>query len=215
MKFLLLLIPLLLAFNLRAQSKKWEAGTELSVALSNVTNPPFFPHPAGGFQVSQNIFVKGGYSIKDRLWLTGGAGYLATDQVETLLLGFNPGANQTQINSSHHYIVFPIGVKYFLGSFFINPELSIAFENGHYFETEEYYFSENSVTILGSTSFLRDGVAFNSVTYPVFLNFGNEFNLGKIKLIVGFKGYYSLNNIGATTNERHYYGFGLMTGVKL
>jgi hypothetical protein len=44
---------------------------------------------------------------------------------------------------------------------------------------------------------------------------GNEIKFNSWSLMLGMKGYYSLNSIGQkATNAGHYHGFGIMTGVK-
>jgi hypothetical protein len=75
------------------------------------------------------------------------------------------------------------------------------------------YFSDGEIVEEHS-----DGVSgfYNELTFPVFLSFGNEFDFGNWKILLGAKAYYSFTKLFSRpmTLPVHYYGFGIVTGVK-
>lgn len=211
----IILLSLLLAapIILDAQMGRFNIGLEYSYAFSRVTEPRFHPFNTRGFYPSGNIFIKGDYTIMKNMDITLGAGYLVTKEMDKLPFGLLPDTDLTEIYSTHEYFVIPAGIKYHFGSFYIHPELGLAFQERHLIENISYTINQNSTQISG-TIFESQLTTYNRITIPVFLTIGNEIDLGKIKLLLGIKSYYSMNSIYTVPlRPSRYYGFGVMAGV--
>lgn len=114
---------------------------------------------------------------------------------------------------THHYVVMPVGFKYYIGSFFINPEIGLAYNLNN--TTQQTTFLTNGTVHQQRFNDEFNNRTNNNFTFPLFLTMGNEFKLGSLSLMVGVKGYYSLNKISdAGLRSNRYYGFGLVTGLK-
>ena len=56
----------------------------------------------------------------------------------------------------------------------------------------------------------------NSISIPVLLSLGYEFNLGNMSFLSGIMGYYGINKVvrDIPGNNSHYFGLGLLLGLK-
>lgn len=196
------------------QLKKWELSLELSPSFSNVTSRPWFNGHAT-LEKSYNGFVKAGYRINPRMVATFGFGYLVTDEFSRLPFGITGSGDFTEQLISHHNYVGAVGMKFNFGSFFINPELGIAFSRARHVISDEFSFRDNAFDVERNRFIINSGGLERKVTFPFMLSFGNEFDLGSVKLMLGVKGYYSLNKVRSFgANNGKYYGIGVMTGIK-
>lgn len=196
------------------QLKKWELSLELSPSFSNVTNRSWFNGHAT-LEKSYNGFAKAGYRINQRMAATLGLGYLVTDEFSRIPFGITGTGDFTEQLTSHHYYVGTLGMKFNFGSFFINPEMGIAFNRASHIISDEFAFRNNSFNVERIRFVSNSSGLQRRVTYPFLLSFGNEFDLGAVKLMLGVKGYYSLSNVRSFgANNGKYYGIGIMTGIK-
>ena len=200
----------ILIHTVTAQINKFTVGLEYSLSFSNVTSP--FTFSEERFMVSHNAFIKSGYVLKTNLQLTFGGGFLNTRQFRSSELVGPQDVKKIESYRNHNYFVVPVGLQYNFGSFYINPEVGIGIDMGHPVKQVTYFNDGSIIELHGRIIFFQN----NEITFPVFLNFGNEFDLGNWKILLGAKAYYSLSKIstGPMSLPEHYYGFGIVTGVK-
>jgi len=211
-----LLIPALLliaTLQLSGQQKKFSFGFEYSPVFSNNTSE-FQDGENAGFRLTQNAFIKIGYGLNQQLELTSGIGFMNTRTFERLELNGQLDINFINLQRFHDFAVVPLGIKLNIGTFFINPEVGIAYNfrnptrqwssvnvgNGE--EIIESHYNDNFNTPV-----------FNKITYPIFLTIGNEFRYHSVSLLAGIKGFYSFSKSN-THPVGHPYGVGVMAGVK-
>lgn len=212
MKATLIAIVMTLGFiSLSGQEKKFTFGFEYSPSFSNVTTT----HPVldGGFRIGHNIFLKGSLKVRKDLEVTMGVGFLNTrENDENNLEGW---MNIERIHSRrhHNYLVVPAGLRYHIGSFYINPEIGIGYNVGRPVQ-QTFFFTDGSVASEnpGGPS---EAISYKKLSAPLFLSFGNEFDLNGLKIMIGAKAYYSLTGLQRFHFiPNNYYGFGLVTGVR-
>lgn len=214
MKIIAICMLMFVSNAVLSQLRKWEISLELTPTVSNVTNKEWFNGHAA-FEASYNGFLKGGYRINRRLVATFGLGYLMTAEFRRIPFGITGTGNFTEQLTRHHYYVGTVGMKFNFGSFFINPEIGIAFNRAHHVVSDEYAIGNNFLDVERSRFVIESGALERRVTFPAMLSFGNEFDLGSVKLLLGAKAYYSLNTVRQFGNNNgKYYGFGIMTGIK-
>lgn len=195
-----------------AQSDKLFFSLEYSPNMTSVTSP--FGRPSDGtFRFANNIFAKAGYKLAGNLYANAGIGYLTTKEFVSFDYEILPDITRFEQLRIHAYVVAPIGFTYYMGSFFVNPEIGIGWNVGNRMK-DEIFYSDGTVV---ENEWVDEQNVYdvNETTYPLFLTIGDEIRFNSWSVLIGLKGYYALNEIGGRlTYARHYYGFGIMTGVK-
>jgi len=215
MKFnLLAFLFLALSCQLYGQDSKIIYSLEYSPNFTSNTNPgSSIVTTNGGFRLAHNIFLKGGYKMATDLYLTAGVGFFTTREFSSLDLDGQLEIDKIDSDKFHSYIVAPVGIKYYMGSFFISPEMGIGWNTGNRTKSHFYYSDGSQIENISDDDINLHDV--NEMTYPLFLSFGNEIKMKNCCVMLGVKGYYSLNPIGNEYyNSGHYYGFGVIGGVK-
>ncbi len=211
---LLAFLFLAICSQLFGQDSKIIYSLEYSPNFTSNSNPSStFINTNGGFRLAHNIFLKGGFRLATDLFITAGVGYFTTREFSSWDLDGQLEIDKIDVDRFHSYIMAPLGIKYYIGSFFISPEMGIGWNTGNT-DKSHFYLSDGSQEEGKSDDDMniRD---VNEITYPVFLSFGNEIKMKNCSVMLGVKGYYSLNPIGNQyTNSGHYYGFGVVGGVK-
>ncbi|MFZ1678471.1 MAG: hypothetical protein WAT91_14420 [Saprospiraceae bacterium] len=201
--------------HLSAQQKKFSIGLEYSPNFSNTTQE-FYNGDNEGFKLTHNAFIKIGYGLNQQIELTSGVGFMNTREFSHWDLGGQLDINYINTQRFHNFAVVPLGVKLNLGTFFINPEIGIAYNFRNPSKQWSSVISGNGETII--ESHYNDNFntpVFDKITYPLFLTIGNEFNVHSMTFMAGIKGYYSLSkNNTHGIYSGHPYGIGIMTGVK-
>jgi hypothetical protein len=198
-----------------AQSTKFSFGFELSPNFTNIDRNSLyttFYYPDYGFRPAFNMDVKAGYELSQRVVVTGGVGYMTTR--EFIILDLNGQSNIDRIESDrfHSYVFLPLGVKYYLGDFFLSPELGIGWNTANVTENT-FRHSDGSISSSKGDD-INNLYDVNEISYPVFFSFGNEIHLKKYSISLGVKAYYSLNPVGNDdSNYGHYYGIGILAGM--
>lgn len=208
-KILTLTFLFFFALKLNGQERKLSIGVEYSPNISSIENAT----PENESKISYQSILRFEFTLKKNLLLTTGVGYLNTgDKKETQVDG-QFDIDKIAFNFNYNYIVMPIGLKYYRGSFFLQPELGIAYNLSNE--------RRNKVTFVNGDiqSFKEDinDEVFSKITIPSSLIIGYEYALGSIKLLLGIKGYYSLTKLikeRMLFETKNYYGFGIMTGIK-
>jgi hypothetical protein len=210
----ILLTFLMLSFfsHLSGQGNKMFVSLEYSPNFTSTTNP-FGISNNGTFRFASNIFAKAGYRVTRNLYANAGIGYLNTK--DFFSADFNAQSEYDRIEQlrRHAYVITPVGFTYFMGSFFVSPEIGIGWNVSNSMK-DVIYLQDGSST---GNEWVDEHNIYdvNEATYPLLLSIGNEIKFNSWSLMLGMKGYYSLNSIGQrATNAGHYYGFGIMTGVK-
>lgn len=193
-----------------AQAKKISIGLEYSPSFSNVTTE-FSSRE--GYRQSHNVFLKGGYALSEKLELTLAAGYLNTRQFDRFHI---PGLQEIESIESlrnHNYAVFPVGIRYKFGSFYVNPEIGIGIDIGH--PTRQVtYFNDGSI-INSHFDANPDVFGYKKFSVPLMLSIGNEIDFHGMKILLGAKAYYSLSTLRTSQFEpQHYFGIGIVTGIR-
>lgn len=170
--------------------------------------------PADGtFRFASNIFAKAGYKLTGNLYANAGIGYLTSKEFIRVDYGSNFEISRIEQVRINGYVVTPIGFAYYMGSFFVNPEIGIGWNVSNKSNSTIFYPDGSSTGSKWVDKQNINGV--NSITYPLLLTIGDEIRFNSWSMMIGLKGYYGLNEIGGRpTYPRHYYGFGIMTGVK-
>lgn len=167
----------------------------------------------GTFRFANNVFAKAGYKLTGNLYANAGIGYLTTKEFHSVDYPAMIEYDRLEQLSIHGYVTVPVGFTYYLGSFFVNPEIGIGW-NVYNKMKDAIFYSDG--TEVGNEWVDKNNVYdMSKTTFPLFLTIGDEFRFNNWSILIGLKGYYSLNDIGGrATYPRHYYGFGIMTGVK-
>ena len=219
---LLTMKPTLLAFFVLAictqvsgQMNKFNIGLEYSPNFTSVSQPygSRLADSDGAFRFANNLFLKGGYKLMNNLYATGAIGLLGTREFLVLDFGGQMEIDKVESHRFHSYVVAPIGFTYYLGSFYISPEVGIGWNVSNRNKSYWYYTDGSE---LESEYIDKDNIDnINETTYPLFLSIGNEIRMKSYSILLGVKGYYSLNSLGQrASNAGHYYGFGVVTGVR-
>lgn len=196
-----------------AQTNRFVFELEYSPNFSNITQEHFhfYTGEVGGLRFSNNLFLKGGYQLLPKLYATAGIGILQTRELISTELGGYLEITKIESDYFHSYVVTPVGVTYYIGAFFIRPEIGIGW-NIHNRLKNHVYYADGSES---SSTEEIDGNNINKTTYPVFLSIGYEISMETYSILIGLKGFYSLNPQVENYYEKwHYYGFGVVTGVK-
>ncbi len=213
MKSLLLLFCFVGCLNtILAQTNKFTFGLEYSPNFSNITQEHFhfFPGTVEGLRFSNNLFLKGGYQLRPNLYATAGIGLMETRELLDLGIS-NYEVDKVQSDFYHYYVVAPVGITYYIGSFFISPEVGIGWNINNRLKNQIYFW--DGTVHIEREDLNQEGM--NKTTYPVFLGIGYEINMKTYSILLGLKGYYSLNPQVENYYENwHYYGFGAVTGLR-
>lgn len=206
---------LVLCGHVSGQMNTLTVGVEYSPNFTSVTQPygSYSGNSDGAFRFANNLFLKAGYKLTNNLYATGAIGLLGTREFETVDFSGQLEIEKLESNRFHSYVVAPVGFTYYLGSFYISPEIGIGWNVSNR-SKNHWYYTDGSVIEIEQTD--KDNIdLINETTYPLFLSLGNEIRMKSYSILLGVKGYYSLNNLGErASNEGHYYGFGVVTGVR-
>ncbi len=206
---------LALCSHVSGQMDKFTVGLEYSPNFTSVTQPygSQSGNSDGAFRFANNLFLKGGYKLTNNLYATGAIGLLGTRDFEAVDFGGQLEIEKLESNRFHSYVVAPIGFTYYLGSFYISPEIGMGWNVSSRNKNHWYYTDGSVIEIEHKDKDNIDNI--NETTYPLFLSFGNEIRMKSYSILLGVKGYYSLNSLGErASNAGHYYGFGVVTGVR-
>lgn len=206
------LITLAFLGHLSGQDNKFYLSLEYSPNMTAVSARYTTPDD-GTFRFASNIFAKAGYRLTGNLYANAGIGYLTSKEFVSVDYGSNFDISRIEQLRINGYVVTPVGFTYYMGSFFVNPEIGIGWNVSNKFNNAIYY-PDGSVT--GSKGVDEQNInGVNNITYPIFLTIGDEIRFNTWSVLLGLKGYYGLNEIGGRpTYPRHYYGFGIIAGVK-
>lgn len=217
MKFTLLAVLFItISSQLFGQQDRLMYSIEYSPNFSTTTGRlnGFLRNMEDGYRLAHNVFLKSGYRFANNLYATAGIGYFNIKNFYTEYVDYAPSEiDKIESLRTHGYIVAPLGLMYQFGSFYINPEIGIGW-NVHNRYYDRFYYSNGSV--IDNETVDEDNIYdVNTATYPVLLTFGNEIIMKNCSVLLGIKGYYSLNEIGNYPDDwTHYYGFGIVCGIK-
>jgi hypothetical protein len=216
MKSILFLLTLFVSTALFGQSGRFNFSAEYSPNFSNVTGPVYIYtgyFKNQGFRLAHNAFLKSGFRLNKNLDITAGLGYLNAREYDLLLLDGQLDIENIESVRTHHYLSVPVGLRYRIGSFYVHPEMGIAinFDN----TTQQTSYLTNGISVRQRHQDDFNNRYNNKITLPVYFTVGHEFDLGYCSMLLGLKGYYSLNKIADIgLQARHYYGVGIVTGLK-
>ena len=198
-----------------SQMNTFALSLEYSPNFSSITNPysSLLSQQDGSFRVANNIFLKGGYKLTRNLYATGAIGMMGTREYVTVDFHGQSEIEKLESNRFHSYVVTPVGFTYYMGSFFISPEIGIGWNVSSRGENHWYY--TDGTTIEDEYVDENDLHRINNTSYPLFLSFGNEIRMKSYALVLGAKAYYDLNSLSDLAHQNgHSYGFGLLAGVR-
>ena len=210
---LLAFFCLAISSQIFGQSGKFTVGMEYSPNYTNNTNPGRSFENGTGSRLAHNVFVKGGYRVVKDLYATASVGYLNTSEFITLHLINGSDITRIESDRTHSYVIAPFGFTYNFVPFFVSPEIGIGWNTGN--RSHDIFYYEDGSQLESETQDIHNFYGVHKNTYPLFLSFGSEVKVGSFAVLLGMKGYYSLNEIGDRySNAGHYYGFGVLAGVK-
>jgi hypothetical protein len=124
-------LPLVLITS--AQTSKFNFGLEVSPNFTNIGRNAYYNlvYPDYGFRPAMNIDFKAGYKMSEHIVLTGGVGYLTTRELVIFDTNGQTDINRIESERFHSYVFLPVGVKYYMGTFFISPEISIGWNTAN------------------------------------------------------------------------------------
>ena len=161
---------------------------------------------------SHNGFIKVEFPLNKLLRLTTGAGFL-TAHDHDYRDGEMPDVVSITTYWSYHYATIPAGIKYQLGRFSINPEISLAYNFNN--SNQQFYSDTIGYGHKAEPDQFPITPEIKRFAVPVILSLGYDIPLGKTNLIFGLKGHYGLNNFSNNSPiPKHFYGVGLMTAIK-
>ena len=206
-----------------SQMNKFTVALEYSPNFSGITNPYTSQvsgpdvirstRQDGGFRAANNLFLKGGYKLTTDLYVTGAIGLFGTREFETIDLNGELGIETLESNKFHSYVVTPVGLTYYLGSFFISPEIGIGWNVASKGKNHWYYTDGSEIEHEYEDE--HDIHQINKTNYPLFLSFGNEIRMKSYSIVLGAKAYYDLNTLSQREfKTAHSYGFGLLAGIR-
>jgi len=182
------------------------------MGISEVAGPIYAFTKREGIQFGRNASIFGEYMLGKKIDLTFGIGYFDTREFRrSYLIGYTI-PQFSEIFITHEYLIVPFGFQYKISSFFINPGIGMGFSIHHSGRDDQYEFSS---TPINSNQKDYPNSLYYSVTLPLTLNLGTVIDLKKVNFILGIKGYYSLTPISDSSfYSGHYFGAGLLTGIK-
>ena len=206
---LLTLFTSVFTLVLTGQNPKFTLSLEYSPNYSKITDN----NVNEKVKFSHSIFLKSEFIFKGNIHPTFGIGFLNTGEQES-----TKGIGELEIEEvifkhNYNYLLIPFGVNLRINNIYINPELGIGYNISNKMMTITKY-SEGKVEKKSQDEDLYSG-KLNSISIPVLLSLGYEFNLGNMSFLSGIKGYYGINKVvrGISINP-HYYGLGLLFGMK-
>jgi hypothetical protein len=191
--------------------KGFQLSLEYSPSFSSVTNS----FDNDGLRFSQNGFIKMESRLSKNISLTGGFGYMETKNSRLHIFFADFAHDKIEHVYSHRYVVAPVGVKVHFGSFYIQPEVGLAYNFSNITSQTTHFTS--GIILRTRFNDTVNHASNNKFTTPLFLTIGNEFKIGTTTLLVGLKSYYSLNPMASSEldpKRKRYYGFGLLTGLR-
>ena len=213
MKYLLPVLCLILTIQVVGQDNKWKFGFDYNPGITKTVAPVFSFEPQTGFQLGHSGFFKADFAIAKNLELTGGLGYLnARNTITSHVFQFGEGGSHLLL--THHYLMIPLGLKYSIGSFFIQPEIGFGYNIGNTTIQRSIGVGGNNKVKWNDPFNNDDNYKFTST---LFLTIGQEVQIGKTTVLYGIKGHRSLRPIAPENtypNGVWYFGLSLMTGVR-
>ena len=115
---------------------------------------------------------------------------------------------------SYNYVFVPLGAKISFGDFYVLPEIGLGIKISSITKTKSTFDNgDTEVDSRGNTLFSGE---YNTFSIPFSLSIGKEFLIGSVSFSAGLKGYYGINQIVKNVpRSNHYFGLGLIFGVKL
>ncbi len=194
---------------LTGQNSRYAFSLEYSPHCSKITDN-FISEK---LKISHNIFLKSEYISNGTIHPVFGIGFLNTGEKETSEIR-TLDIEEVIIKHHYNYLLFAFGASIKVQGFYLNPELGVGYNISNKMMTITQY-SNGKVEKKYRDEDLFSG-EFNSISFPFLLSLGYEFQIGKVGLLSGLKGYYGMNKIvDDSPRKGHYYGFGLFLGIKL
>ena len=196
-------------FNIKGQSEKLSYSFEYSPNFSILTDGLIFSTKA---KLSHNVNFRLLYELNKSARFTIGLGYLNAGDVNESTIGGTLGIESIEFIDSYHYVFLPIGLKYYIGDFYILPELALAVNVAN--KTTQHIVYINGDRETEFRDIVLNSGSFNPITVPILLGIGVDFELGGNSFSLGAKLYHSLNTvIWDVPRKAHYQGVGLLFGV--
>ena len=193
-----------------AQENKFSLNLEYSPNVSKLTDAVADER----YKLSHNALLRIEFNLENNIKPTIGIGFLNTGVVQIFENDAFPAIESFKFIQNYNYLLVPIGAKIYFGNFYLLPEIGLAINIFN--RTKEIIKFTNGETIKETKYAQSNPGEFNSVSIPLSLSIGKEFNFANKTFSTGLKGYYGLNNIirGLPRNN-HYYGLGLIIATKL
>ncbi|MEL6638213.1 MAG: hypothetical protein AAFW73_26530 [Bacteroidota bacterium] len=160
--------------------------------------------------------MTGAYRLEDGSKVTLGLGWLMTgDKIDVNLGEFPPVTlDRIELAYSYNYAVLPLGFIYNFGPIFVHPEVGLGFNFANRVRRKD--FLTNGDVFREVEEYDPSFPTFNRWTIPAFLTLGYEIPLKQSALLVGLKGYYSLNRLFEEERRKdRYLGLGLLVGYRI
>ena len=205
------LIILMLGCNvlLQSQGGKFNLSVEYSPNYSRITDS----YVSEKYKFSNQVILKVIYNLNERMKWTAGLGYMNTGEKEQSYIGGIEEINDIKFFHCYNYLIIPLGVKYYFKTIYINPEIALGINISNPTTIIINYIDGHQKRETKEEQL--NGGNFNTITLPFIISAVKEIKLGDIKLLAGIRTYISVNEVvSGVPRSNHYYGFGILTGLK-
>jgi len=210
-KIAIILIACFLYNVVQGQTKNLSYTIEYAPNFSDKTNGPFYED----IKLSHKALVRIEFGMNKKIMPTIGVAFLNTGKRSgSLQLSGRPAGELSTIIHRHNYLIIPVGVKFKSNSVYFLPEIGFGFNVSH--KVVLIHHLLNGETLKETLEFSSGSPELNKFTTPVMLSIGNDFKMGNANFTLGVNAYYDLNNIVNLSHlSRHYYGIGILMGVRI
>ena len=190
------------------QESRFSMALNYSPNYSNITNDVV---PAR-MKLSHDVGVALAYSLTTSISPTLSFRYFDVGEVTGGVVN-SPVILESTFAYSYAYLHIPVGLRMKVGRFEILPEIGYAIALSQTVTSKIVTVDETRKS--SRPEELVNG-EFNDRVIPVSLTLSSDIMIGSVTTQVGLKGYYSTNMIAeGVPRDNHFYGVGLLVGVKL
>ncbi len=194
------------------QGNKTSLAFEYSPNFSKVTNASILLNQK--YKLSHHALLRLEYDSGGKIVPTIGLGFFNTGESFKTEIRGESDLDKVKTIDSHNYVFIPLGAKISFGNFFVLPEIGLGIKISSTTKTINT-FDNGETSVESSDNTLLSG-EYNKFSIPFSLSIGKEFIIGSLTCSAGFKGYYGINEVVKNVpRSNHYFGLGVLLGVKL
>lgn len=164
-------------------------------------------------KVSHDVGATMVYNLTPSLGPTLSFRYFNTGEVTGGKISNHPIIQESTYTYSYAYLQIPVGIRVKIGPVEVLPEIGYAFALSQTVTSK--LVTTNKTEKTKRPEELING-AFNNPVIPISLTLSSDVHIGPVTTQMGIKGFYSANIVAeGVPREAHFYGIGILLGVKL